>query len=111
MVFLRYIMISVVSPVNSPCFHFLSETSEPYWTTNYHFKQAAHPDIMCPIFKRDLPFERWLGLWCRYLVIQSMGGHYSTLFQACRGETRRPHPLYVLVLVLAYSSTCLCFCG
>lgn len=42
------------------------ETVEPYWTTNYHFKDVFR-DIVCPIFRHDLPFERWLGLWCRYL--------------------------------------------
>jgi hypothetical protein len=42
------------------------DTVEPYWTTNYHFKDVFR-DIVCPIFRRDLPFERWLGLWCRGL--------------------------------------------
>jgi hypothetical protein len=61
-----------------------AETCEPYWTTNYHFKDRQGGVVAPPIFHCDLRFERWLGLWCRYLSlkVQLVYIYYDALFRA-----------------------------
>jgi hypothetical protein len=58
------------------------DLTEPYWSTNYAFHEAP-AKLNCPIFRSSFSVQRWLGLWCRFLLFKSRGP-FSKFFSACR---------------------------
>lgn len=66
------------------------DLTEPYWSTNYTFTEAA-AQLTCPIFRESFSVQRWLGLWCRYLLFKSRGP-LSKYFSACRYGMREAAP-------------------
>lgn len=58
------------------------ELTEPYWSSNYAFNEAP-AKLNCPIFRSNYSAQRWIGLWCRYLLFRSRGP-FSEYFSACR---------------------------
>lgn len=83
------------------------DTCEPFWKSKYTISESAvQPSL--PIYQPNYTFERWLGLWCRYLTTKA-DGPFSQCFDACRSAVRTRSDLgqfllpYLIVDVLLFS--------
>ena len=62
------------------------DTTEPYWKSRYELQDKMETR-KTPLYHPSLSYERWIGLWIRYLISRS-SGVFRNIFVPCRGTVR-----------------------